>query len=123
MEKLTKISGIYALISAVAMVIIWALIVGFGFLEEEMRAHPVQYYFLLAAELITACLLFISAIGLLKQSDRALKLFYISMGMMLYAVIFATGKFLSIGQPYFAGLFVIVSWATVVLLSIHIIKK
>ena len=123
MEKLIQISGVYALISAVAMVVIWALIIGLGFLDEEMRAHPLQHYFLIAAEGITACLLFVSAVGLLKKSGRAVKLFYISMGMMLYAVIFATGKFLSIGLTYFAGLFILVALATAVLLGVHVTRK
>ncbi|MBN1383062.1 MAG: hypothetical protein JXA41_15460 [Deltaproteobacteria bacterium] len=123
MEKLTKVSGIYALISAVSMVMVWSLLIGFDFLQDEMRAHPLRYYFLAAAELITACMLFISGVGLLKKSERILKLFYISMGMMLYAVILATGEFLSIGLPWFAALFAVVAIATAAILGIHLMKN
>ena len=121
MERLLKISGIYALISAFAIGVIWAILLGLGLLKEEVAAYPLQYYFLIGAEILTACLLLISAIGLLMGSEKATKLFFISMGMLLYAVIFATGKFLSLGFPYFALLFAVVSVATAVILSIHLI--
>jgi hypothetical protein len=123
MDKLMRISGVFALISAVAMALVWALIVGCGFLAQEMRAHPVQYAFLLTAEGITACLLFISGVGLLRNAGRALRLFYIAMGMMLYAVIFAAGKFLDLGLTYFTGLFALVALATAVLLGIHVMRR
>jgi len=122
MEKIFKVSGIYALISAFAIGVVWAILLGLGFIKEEISAYPLQYYFLIGAEILTACLLLISAIGMLRRSEGALKLFYISMGMLLYAVIFATGKFISLGFPYFALLFALVSVATAVILSIHLIK-
>jgi len=123
MEKLLKASGIYALVSAIAIGVVWAILLGFGFIREEISAHPIQYYFLIGAEAITACLLLISAIGLFRKSKIALKLFYISMGMLFYAVFFAAGKFLSLGLPYFAVLFAAVSIATGIFLSIHLIKN
>lgn len=123
MEKLIKASGIYALVSSFAICLVWAILLGFGFIREEILAHPLQYYFLIGAEGLSACLLLISSIGLFRGSARALKLFYIAMGMLLYAVIFATGKFFNLGLPYFALLFVAVSIATTVFLIIHLIKS
>lgn len=122
MEKLIKISAIYAMISAIALIAVWILIITFGFFKHELRDNAIQSYFLFAAEILTACLLFFSAIGLLKKSGSALKLFYISMGMMLYAVILAAGKFLGIGHVYFSSLFTAVAVATAVLLCIHVLK-
>lgn len=88
-----------------------------------MLAHPIQYYFLIGAEALTACLLFVSAIGMFNKWEKGLKLFYIAMGMLLYAVIFAAGKFLSLGFSSFVVLFMAVAIATSVFLGIHICKK
>ena len=123
MDKLMRISGVYALISAIAMAVIWVFILLFGAVSADMAAHPLQYYFLIGAEILTAVLLFISGVGLLKKSEKTLRLFYIAMGMLLYAVIFATGKFLSLELPYFSVLFVLVSLATAVLLILNLSKK
>lgn len=34
MEKLIKVSGIYALVSALAVGVVWAILLGFGFIGE-----------------------------------------------------------------------------------------
>jgi hypothetical protein len=123
MNKLLKASGIYALVSAFAIGVVWTILLGCGFIREEISAHPIQYYFLFGAEALTACMLFVSALGLLGKSGKGIKSFYIAMGMLLYAVIFAAGKFLSLGLLYFAVLFMAVAIATSVFLGIHICKK
>jgi hypothetical protein len=121
MSKLTKISGIYAIISGIAMYVLWGIFYATGFMAKEVGATPVSFYILIGAECLTATLLLISGFGLFAKQKWALRLFFISMGMMLYAVIFATGHFSQRGNFGLAGFFAMIATATACLLFLHIV--
>ncbi len=123
MDSLKKISGIYALVSAFAIVGVWLVILALGIIREDWLAHPAQYGFLLGAEALTAMLLATSAVGLFRGSEKAYRLFFLAMGMLFYAVVFGIGKFLSLGVVGLACFFGVVSVATGVLLLIHFLRK
>jgi hypothetical protein len=123
MSKLIKISAVYAIISGIAMYVLWGIFYATGFVVKEVSATPVSFYILIGAECLTATLLLVSGFGLFAKQKWALRLFFISMGMMLYAVIFATGQFSQRGNFGLVGFFAVIATATAFLLALHIANK
>ena len=54
------------------------------------------------------------------MNEWALRLFLVAMGMMLNAVIFATGQFCRRGNFGLAGFFLVISLATAIILVLHL---
>ena len=120
MEKLMKISGLYGLIAGIAIPVVWFFILSLGITGNVLSVLSLEYCFLLGAELLTAVLLAVSGIGLLRQNPLSMPLFYIAMGMLLYAVIFGAGKFFSLGIFAPAGFFSVIVLGTGILLILNL---
>ncbi len=123
MSKLIKVSAIFAIAGSVCMILFWAVNFFFKFSGSELQLNSVSFWILIFDEGITSALLFAGGLGLLMQKKWAKQVFYTSMGMMLYAVIFASGVFAKIGNYLICELFIIVAVATAIILIIHLFAK
>lgn len=124
LSKLNKISAVYALISGIAMYVLWGIFYTTGFVAKSAGVSPVSFYILIGAECLTATLLLVSGYGLLAAKQKwAHRSFLVSMGMMLYAVIFASGQFCQRGNFLLAGFFTVIAVATAGLLILHVFHK
>lgn len=123
MDKLAKVSALYALISSLAIAVIWVLFLSTGYFQLFHPDLDWSKLFLLFAEFITSALLLVAGIGLLKGAKWAEKLFLASAGMLLYALIYGTGEFIRSGILILSILFPVVMLATLCLLFLNIFHR
>ena len=113
--KMKNISAIYAISVGVSMLGMWIMF----FLTNnipELKTEPLRIGMHLLAEIITAIMLIICGVFLLRDKERAFGLYLISVGMLLYTLIASSGYFLQIGDYGFVLMFGILIVITVILI-------
>jgi hypothetical protein len=123
MSHLTRLSAIYSLISGLAMIIIWVIFYAIGQVDDLIKSGPASFYLLMTAECLTSIILLTAGFGVMLKKPWASKLFLIAMGMMLYAVIYASGQFFQKGHPVFGGFFVLIALATINISLFNLAEK
>jgi hypothetical protein len=104
-----KFAAIYSIVVGTGMIAQWTM----SFLSKqipELITEPIRIWFHIAAELITAAVLIISGIGLLKSAEWSRTLNLIAIGMLFYTCIVSPGYFAQQGN-----------WAWLVMFSIIIL--
>jgi hypothetical protein len=96
----------YSILVGVFMLAQWGFTLGTG-QTPEIQSEPIRLAFHLAAEFVTAVMLILSGIGLLRRTPWARLLSPVALGMLLYTVIVSLGYFAQQGQ-----------WAPVVMFAI-----
>lgn len=108
--------AIFALVVGIGMVWMWA-----GFLATgqvpELAVAPLKTAAHLAAEFLTAGMLVAGSVGLLRGSAWASRVHTASLGMLLYAVVQASGYFAQSGDWALVGMFAALALAAVVRLA------
>ncbi|HUI93105.1 MAG TPA: hypothetical protein VLX68_12730 [Chitinivibrionales bacterium] len=123
MSKIIKIFAAYAIISGIAMVVLWGILFLTGFSADKMSHTPVAFWGLIAAESITATALVCGGIGILKSKFWGNSLTFTAMGMLLYAVVFASGAFAQQKNILLSSFFVLIFCATAVILLMNLFRK
>jgi len=121
MNKTSRLIAVYSLVSGCAMPLIWTVFFITGLVSG--KDGNVQLGFLLFAEFLTAAVLLAAGIGSLRRSKWSRNAALAGLGMLLYAVIYASGHFFSLGIPVLAGFFAVLSVATAVVLSLAIVIR
>ena len=122
MEKFKKFSGVFAIIAGICIPALWIYILAAGIIPR-IHSEPTAVGFLLTSEFVTAILLLTGGIGLLLKQAWSQRVWYLSMGMLLYAVLMATGEFLQMNHPFFGPVFIIITAATACILLLSILVK
>lgn len=122
MARWIGICGIYAIVSSIAMLVLWIIVARTGFIGDDL-AKPVYLAMLIIAEGLTAMLLFVSGLGLLKQKPIGMRLFPMAMGMLIYATLFGAGKFGQKGEPGVMVFLLVITLASVVLTGLFFKNK
>ena len=112
--QLRKVSSVYSLFMGISMLAMWLM---FYFTNSipEIQTKPVELGLHVVAEVSTALLLIIGAIGLLLKKSWGLKTYLISMGMLLYTLIMSPGYFLQKGEIPFVIMFMVFLMLAIVL--------
>jgi hypothetical protein len=118
MPKMTRILALYAIISGFAMLVLWSIFFAVGIVADELSYSPFSFPVLLAAESLTVLLLLIGGFGILTRREWAPNLTMVSLGMMLYAVIYGAGNSAQRGNLFLTCFFALISVATALLLFI-----
>jgi hypothetical protein len=97
----------YALCVGISMAVVWGVYFATGSLFG-VAPNPAGLGFHIAAELATGAALFISGIGILKERKWGSHVYFLGMGMLLYAVVNSPGLYPGnkIMMGVFAGSFV-----------------
>ncbi len=85
-----KASGIFTILVGVSMVGMWGMLYCTGQIVE-LATKPVEISFHLVSELATAVLLIVGGYALLTGKAWAGRLWFLSMGMLLYSPLNANG--------------------------------
>lgn len=104
-----RFAAIYSMIIGTGMIAQWTM----SFIAKqipELITEPIRIWFHIAAELITAILLIISGVGLLRSAAWSRTLNLIAMGMLFYTCIVSPGYFAQQGN-----------WAWLVMFSVIIL--
>jgi hypothetical protein len=123
MTRLDHITAVYATISGFAMAGMWGVFYAMGFVREEMAADPLAFWFLLTAEAITAVALAVGGIGMFAGRAWAARLTLAALGMLLYAVVYATGVFAQRGSALFACMFGVLALMSGVIVTLRVFTR
>jgi len=120
--KFRKLASIYSLFMGISMISIWIM---FYFTDEipELQTKPIELGMHVAAEILTALLLIIGAIGLLTNKKWSLNIHLISIGMLIYTLIMSPGYFLQRGDIAFVLMFTLFLILAVTLTILLLIKE
>lgn len=122
MNRLTRVSAIFGIISSICMALLWGIFFMTG-ISAEIAGGPVFRGALIFDEALTSAGLMTAGIGLIGGKRWAPALFHASMGMLLYAVLFAAGKFAETAYAYLSILFILVAAATAAILCLHLLER
>jgi hypothetical protein len=84
----------------------------------ELKTEPTRIRFHIVDESITAGLLMATGIGVLAESDIAVKLYPVALGMLLYTVIVSAGYFAQKHVWAIVGMFAIILVLAIVSLAL-----
>ncbi len=89
--------GWYAVIVGVLMLAQWGFFIAAGQVPE-LQSEPVRIAFHLVAEGVTAGLLIVAGVGLLRKRAWARDLALVAFGSLIYTTIVSPGYFAQLGQ-------------------------
>jgi CHASE2 domain-containing sensor protein len=99
-----KFSAIYALGVGTLMLLQWAFFLLTGNVPE-LETAPWSIAFHLAAEFLTAIMLIISGVMLIKTHRFSKQIFLLATGMVIYAMVNSAGYFAQSGDWVFVAMF------------------
>jgi hypothetical protein len=97
MSKIKRSAAIYAIVVGVSIIAWWSFFLTTGPMPE-MVTVPITAWLHITAEITTGLGLLVSGAGLLLNRGWARGAFLVSIGMLLYAAIQASGYFAQAGQ-------------------------
>lgn len=115
-------ASIFSLFCGIAMLIVWAILLGTGNVTE-LQTSPFQVTLLLVAEFLTAVSLIFGGIGLLTGKRWGLRTDLAALGMLLYCAVFSIGVFGQAGNIPATSFFGVTASLTAVLLSRFILES
>jgi len=96
-----KLAIIFSIIMGSCMIIMWIVFISSNSVPE-IQTKPLELTMHLTAEFITSISLIVGALGLLKEKLWANKVYFFSMGMLIYTLIMSSGYFLEKKEiPFF----------------------
>lgn len=101
-----KMGAGYAMAVGVLMLVMWPVLFITGDIVE-LQTAPLEIYFHLAAELLTAVLLIAGGVGKFRGKAWGLKLYLLSMGMLIYTVMNSAGYYAQTGDIAFVTMFAV----------------
>lgn len=116
--KIDKTIGVYNLIVGACMLGMWIFFY-FSNSIPELESEPITIIFHLVAEIMTALVLCISGISMLKRHQYSDLLYYLSFGMLLYTLINSVGYFF---YPVDLSMIVLFGILFIVSLSFFVIR-
>jgi hypothetical protein len=120
--KLRKTAAIYSILVGLAMIATWIVLLNTDQVPE-LRTEPLTITLHIVAELITAAILLAGGIGLILKLTWAFNVFLLSMGMLIYAVINASGAYAQQGNMAMIAVFTVVIVLSVILTWVSFISK
>lgn len=123
MDKLQKVSALYGIISSACMILLWAFLFISGAARNIINDGSAGTAALVMVEALTSAVLLASGIGLMRGRQWAPALYHVSMGMLLYAVVLAAGKFAGTDYAFLGMLFILVAAATAIILFLRIFGR
>lgn len=99
-----KASAVFTIIVGLLMIGMWSMLVLTGQVpyldtpQMEIKLH-------ILTEMLTATLLIIGGVSVLKGWERLTYLQYVSQGMLIYAIINSSGYYIDMGEPAMAVMF------------------
>jgi hypothetical protein len=117
-----KVAVVYSITVGVLMIAMWLFFILTGNVPE-FETIPYSISLHLFDEFVTAVLLIIGGVGLIKKAKWALHIHLISLGMLFYTVIVSPGYYLDQGQIYIPILFAVLLIFAIILSILTFIKR
>ena len=113
---LGRVAGSYAVLVGVALVSMWAILIGTEQVPE-IETEPIRISFHLAGEFLTAAALIAGGVGLILSRRWGFNLYLVSMGMLLYTIVVSPGYYGQEGEYAFVAMFLVLTAITVLLIA------
>lgn len=120
--KARKMASIYSFFMGISMIAMWSIFYVTNSIPE-IQTKPIELGMHIAAEFLTAILLIAGAIGLFSNKNWGLKVYLLSMGMLLYTLIMSPGYFFQQGQIPFVVMFIVFIVLAVAFIILSIVEK
>jgi hypothetical protein len=120
--KLRKTAAVYSILVGLAMIVTWIVLLNTNQVPE-LETAPLTITMHIAAEFITAIVLLIGGIGLLLNRTWSFNMFLLSMGMLIYAVVNASGAYAQQGNVAMIAVFIAVIVLSVILTGFSFVTK
>jgi len=104
--NIKNIASAYSIFIGLSMFGMWSMFWITGNIPE-LETEPIRIVMHLAAEFVTAVLLIVGGIALLRGWRYGINLFQVSMGMLIYTLIQSPGYFAEQGEFVFVVMFAI----------------
>lgn len=118
MFRINKVLAIFSIVMGAMMITWWGFLLATAQMPE-LETTPIQAALHLAAEFLTAGSLIVSGTGLLINAWWSKSASYVALGMLLYAVIQASGYSAQWGQTALVVMFAV----TVVLIALFLVGR
>jgi hypothetical protein len=120
--KLRKTAAVYSILVGLAMIVTWIVLLNTNQVPE-LETAPLTITMHITAEFITAIVLLIGGIGLILNRTWAFNMFLLSMGMLIYAVVNASGAYAQQGNVAMIAVFIVVIVLSVILTCFSFVTK
>lgn len=122
MNKNNRTEAVVSMLLGLAMIGWWSMAL-IGDRMPEIRTTPIDASLHLVVEFLTGASLIVGGTGLLLYKSWGKIVHYVSLGMLLYAVIQASGYYAERGNMVFVALFGLVAAAVAFFLAAEIFGK
>ena len=109
--------ALYAIVVGLLMFAQWAFFL-ITRQVPELKTERVRVLFHIAAEFLTAAVLIISGVGLLRQQSWAAVIYPVAMGMLIYTIIVSSGYFAQKRVWPIVGMFAVLLVLTAISLAV-----
>ena len=99
-------AALFSIFIGISMMSVWILFYVTGSIPE-LETAPAQIAAHLAAEFVTAVLLIVGGLAMIKDKSWGLNLYLFSMGMLVYTLIQSPGYYLQLGDMAMTGMFAV----------------
>lgn len=119
---LQKIEALFSIVVGIGICGIWIMLMSAGGIAE-LETEPVRITLHVLSEFLTALLLIIGGVALLKKKSRAKAFFYVSQGMLIYSVLNAAGYYVQLNNAAMGIMFSVILAISAVLLIMEFAKS
>jgi hypothetical protein len=112
--RLRRTAAIYSILVGLAIIATWIILLSTGQVPE-LETAPLPITFHIIAEFITAAILLAGGIGLILSRTWAFNIYLLSMGMLIYAVVNASGLYAQRGNMAMIVVFIVVIIIAIIL--------
>lgn len=112
-----KFAAWYGIVIGFGMILQWIFFILTGSVPE-FQTEQWRIALHLAAEFVTALLLIVSGIGLLRSRAWAKNLLLVGLGMVIYSEIVSPGYFAQLGQWAFVAMFAVFLFGAVIAVTV-----
>jgi len=120
-EHPRTLSATYAIFIGITIFGMWSVL-AFTNQIPELKTGSVEIIYHLIAEFLTAILLIIAGIGLVKQKNWSFHLFFVSLGMLFYTTIVSAGYYVDAGELIMLSMFSFLQILTFLFIILGIVK-
>ncbi len=106
MKKSTSVFAFLFIFIGVSMLALWTMLI-LTQQVPEFKSAPFTTITHITAESLTGLMLIFAGYGLLKKQPWSKRFYPLAVGMLLYAVVQASGYYIDHASPVFVGLFVL----------------
>jgi hypothetical protein len=122
MKSGSKAAAVFAIVSGMSMIGWWTMALSTDQMPE-IHTMPIAAVLHLTAEFLTGALLIVGGYGMLANRWWGLKIHLVSLGLLLYAVVQASGYYAQQGAVPMIGMFAAFAILTVASITLALNNK